>query len=118
METKKLKYPEWCPYCMYKNADSDTCTSCYSPHHTEEPDEYYPAEITTQSSPNSYYDAGGISTIEVIRAKLTPEQYKGYCLGNVIKYALRMEHKGSPESDSKKLWDYAGWLSNHYQSEK
>lgn len=34
----------------------------------------------------TYYDAGGIETLDVIKAKLTPEQYHGYLLGNVIKY--------------------------------
>ena len=41
----------------------------------------------------SYYDAGNISTMDVIRAKLTPEQYKGFLLGNVMKYSLRLNFK-------------------------
>lgn len=35
---------------------------------------------------SSYYDAGGIETLDVIKAKLTPEQYQGYLQGNAIKY--------------------------------
>ncbi len=66
---------------------------------------------------DNYYDIGDISTINVIRAKLTPEQYKGFCLGNVIKYALRLEHKGAAEKDVKKLFDYAEWLKNHYHAQ-
>lgn len=42
---------------------------------------------------STYYDAGGIETLEVIRAKLTPEQYTGYCLGNTIKYICRANFK-------------------------
>lgn len=36
-----------------------------------------------------YYNKGGIETIDFIKAKLTEEQYIGFCLGNVIKYASR-----------------------------
>lgn len=36
-----------------------------------------------------YYNKGGIETIDFIKAKLTEEQYVGFCLGNVIKYASR-----------------------------
>lgn len=63
------------------------------------------------TDPNStHYDAGGIETIDVIKAKLTPEQFRGYCLGNVIKYGCRLNHKGSAERDAEKLSIYAEWL--------
>lgn len=52
---------------------------------------------------STYYDAGGIEVIDVIKAKLTPEQYRGYLLGTAIKYALRMNFKESLERDSEKL---------------
>jgi len=61
-------------------------------------------------SKSRYYDVGGIEVIEIIKAKLTPEQYRGYLLGNVIKYASRLEHKGSAKRDSEKLNMYAAWL--------
>ena len=40
-----------------------------------------------------YYDAGGISNIDVIKAKLTEEQFYGYCLGNCLKYMMRCNWK-------------------------
>jgi len=46
---------------------------------------------------SSYYDVGGIETIEVIKAKLTPEQFQGYLLGNIIKYSCRANFK-NPDS--------------------
>lgn len=58
-----------------------------------------------------YYDAGGIETIEIIRAKLTPEQFRGYLLGNLLKYACRMNFKGCPGRDAEKAGQYAGWLT-------
>lgn len=44
--------------------------------------------------PNSvYYDAGGIETMEVIKAKLSDEQFTGFCLGNALKYLCRCNFK-------------------------
>ena len=63
---------------------------------------------------SDHYDAGGIGAIDVLRAKLTPEQYQGFLLGNVIKYALRLNHKGQAKEDSNKLAKYAVWLNEDY----
>ena len=55
---------------------------------------------------STYYDAGGIETIEVIKAKLTPEQYRGFCHGNALKYLMRAEHKEDPMRDFEKAHYY------------
>jgi hypothetical protein len=59
---------------------------------------------------STYYDVGGIETIDIIRAKLTEEQWRGYCLGNAIKYACRYNHKGTPERDAEKAANYMTWI--------
>jgi len=59
---------------------------------------------------STYYDAGGIETIDIIRAKLTEEQFKGYVLGNLIKYACRLNFKGQAERDVEKIFNYADWM--------
>ena len=56
------------------------------------------------------YDQGGIKTIDVIKAKLTPEQFEGYLLGNIIKYTCRLNWKGSAERDVEKIGNYAKQL--------
>ena len=56
---------------------------------------------------SSYYDVGGIETIDVMKAKMTPEQYEGYLLGNIIKYSSRCNHKGTKERDIEKIYVYA-----------
>lgn len=61
---------------------------------------------------STYYDAGGIETLDVIKAKLTPDQYRGYLLGNVIKYSCRLNFKGSDERDAEKCSVYASELAN------
>lgn len=61
---------------------------------------------------SSYYDAGGIEVLDIIKAKLTSEQFKGYLLGNAMKYQLRMMHKTprNPIRDAEKAANYSKWL--------
>lgn len=56
---------------------------------------------------STYYDAGGIEVMTIIKAKLTPEQFKGFLLGNIMKYSLRLNHKGQPLRDCEKIWNYS-----------
>ena len=51
-----------------------------------------------------HYTAGGIECIDAIRAALTPEEFRGFCKGNAIKYVWRERHKGQEESVEKALW--------------
>jgi hypothetical protein len=51
-----------------------------------------------------HYTQGGIECIEAIEAALTPEEFRGYCKGNVIKYVWREKHKGVNESLLKAIW--------------
>lgn len=57
-----------------------------------------------------HYKTGGVETIDYLRAKLTPEEFLGFCKGNVIKYASRAAHKGGLEDYEKASW-YACWLA-------
>ncbi len=68
----------------------------------------------------TYYDAGGIETIDIIKAKLTPEQYQGYLLGNAIKYQCRMMWKHTPRErkrDAEKAANYTQWLMDEMPEE-
>ena len=58
----------------------------------------------------SYYDAGGMETIEIIRAKLTPEQFNGFLLGNALKYLCRYNFKVTPKRDAEKALVYTKML--------
>jgi hypothetical protein len=53
---------------------------------------------------------GSVECIEAIRAALTPEEFRGYCKGNVLKYVWREQHKGGVESLRKAEW-YLRWLT-------
>ncbi len=57
----------------------------------------------------SHYTFGDIEVIDYIRDKLTPEEFQGYCNGNVMKYISRWRHKGGSE-DLKKARVYLNWM--------
>ena len=59
----------------------------------------------------AHYMQGGIETIDFIEAKLTPEEFRGYLKGNVLKYASRMGNKGSMQLDAGK----AAWYANRLE---
>ena len=67
---------------------------------------------------STYYDAGGIETLDIIKAKLTPEQYQGYLLGNALKYQCRLMHKSEGGSgrkrDAEKASNYSKWLTETF----
>lgn len=66
---------------------------------------------------SAYYDHGGIETIDIIKAKLTPEQYKGYLLGTQIRYACRLNWKENPGRDAEKMSHYAKWLTEFFEEQ-
>ena len=57
------------------------------------------------SSPD-HYNQGDIEAIDAIQAALTPEEFRGFCKGNVMKYLWRSQHKGAKIQDEKKAQWY------------
>lgn len=56
------------------------------------------------NSPPHYTD-GGIEAIDYIAAKLGPDGFRSYCVGNALKYISRAGKKGSTKEDlSKAIW--------------
>lgn len=51
------------------------------------------------------YRHGDVECITAIRAALTPEEFRGFCKGNVLKYVWRERHKGG-DTDLAKAVDY------------
>lgn len=56
-----------------------------------------------------HYCQGGIECIKAIEASMTPEEFQGYCKGNVMKYIWRFREKNGLE-DLKKAQVYLGWM--------
>ena len=61
-----------------------------------------------------HYTEGKIECIEYIEDKLTPEEYRGYIKGNVLKYITREKHKNGDEDIRKAKW-YLDRLANRLE---
>tara|TARA_R110002012_G_scaffold95402_1_gene230648 strand:- start:26 stop:394 length:369 start_codon:yes stop_codon:yes gene_type:complete len=78
------------------NSNDDVCTS-------------HLAERTDVINNPPHYTKG-IETIDIIRAKLTDQEYKGYLKGTIMKYNTRLGLKGTEQdeiNDSGKMRWYA-----------
>lgn len=61
--------------------------------------------MSDQINHPEHYRQGDIECIDAIEAALTPEEFRGYCKGNVIKYTWRERHKGRSVEDLRKsMW--------------
>ena len=58
----------------------------------------------------AHYLACPIQPIELMQYTLTKEELIGFLKGNIIKYTLRANHKGTPEKDKAKALQYKKWL--------
>jgi hypothetical protein len=52
----------------------------------------------------SHYNEGKIECIEYIESCMTPEEYRGFIKGNVLKYITREKHKNGDEDIRKAKW--------------
>ncbi|WZP35136.1 nucleotide kinase [Enterococcus phage vB_Efs19_KEN07] len=57
----------------------------------------------------SHYTVNGIQPIQIMKANMTKEEYRGFLEGNILKYPLRYKHKNGLE-DLKKAKTYLTWL--------
>jgi hypothetical protein len=62
-----------------------------------------------------HYRQGEIECIDAIQAALTAEEFRGFCKGNLMKYAWRERHKGGNESLMKAQWYLARLLGTMSQ---
>lgn len=51
-----------------------------------------------------HYTSGKIEVIKIMEDQLTPEEYRGYIKGQVIKYITRERHKNGLEDLKKARW--------------
>lgn len=61
-----------------------------------------------------HYTCGGMEAIDVIQAKLTDEQFLGYCVANALKYLMRQNYKGKQQEDIKKASWYLSRLVDSF----
>jgi len=57
-------------------------------------------------NPKHYQLIEGIESIDIIARSMTIEQFKGFCIGNILKYRIRAGKKDSLEQDIAKADQY------------
>lgn len=62
-----------------------------------------------------YYASGNLECIDWIEAELTPEEFRGYLKGTVMKYLWRHENKENPVMDLGKAGWYINKLKEHFE---
>jgi len=60
--------------------------------------------MTDEVNHPEHYTSGAIECIDAIEAALTPEEFRGYCKGNALKYVWRERMKGGEQSIDKAAW--------------
>ena len=68
-----------------------------------------PEKIDNVNNPSHYQGRYGMQSIDALRNFMTPEQLKGFYLGNALKYQLRFQKKNGLE-DLKKARKNLDWL--------
>lgn len=72
-----------------------------SPERVENEEENVHADMVNDPP---HYKQGDVECIDAIKAALTPDEWRGYCKGNALKYIWRERHKGGDESLQKAIW--------------
>ena len=60
--------------------------------------------------PVDHYNRGVIQPIDFMESHFTPDEYRGYLKGQIIKYISRYRYKGTPLADLTKAQTYLAWL--------
>lgn len=84
--------------------DAAKKTSQNIKHDVDEMMEMIPDKTEDIINNPKHYTAGGIETTDYIQAKLTPEQFEGFCIGTVIQYLSRYRLKGGIIDIKKAVW--------------
>lgn len=69
-------------------------------------------EIEKNVNHPSHYQ-GSIECIDYLKDKLSPDQFKGFCIGNSLKYLSRLGKKDNELQDIKKANWYLDCLINY-----
>lgn len=62
-----------------------------------------------------HYTINGVEAIDVIQAKLSEDQFLGYCVANALKYLMRQNYKGKQQEDIKKACWYLNRLVDSFE---
>ena len=62
------------------------------------------ANLAPDNTNPDHYKRGGTETIDYLRAKMSEEEFKGFCRGNALKYISRAPDKNGDEDYRKAIW--------------
>lgn len=103
LETDAI-WSSWAPTAKWKFKQMKYCPMCgYPAVKTVDIDKVKQAIRTM--SPERRYSHGSVECIDAIKAALSPEEWRGFVKGNVLKYVWREQYKGS-DCDLEKARDY------------
>lgn len=68
-----------------------------------------------KTKPYEHYARLSPQPIEYMRQAMPQAEFRGFCRGNIIKYACRMGFKDSFSTCAKKIEDYARWIRQSEQ---
>lgn len=74
-------------------------------------------EVVSSAVSPDHYKQGGLELVDIWKAKLSTEEFKGLCKGNVLKYVIRADQKNGLE-DYKKAAVYLKWLIEILEEQK
>ena len=61
----------------------------------------------------SHYDMRGANTIEILASAMTEAEWRGFCLGNTLKYRIRAGKKDNLQQDIDKANNYERLYEKH-----
>ncbi|MDB2618435.1 DUF3310 domain-containing protein [bacterium] len=86
-----------------------------SKHHHLSLNDATPEDWDRVSKPKHYASNNtqypDLECIDAIKASMSPEEFRGYLKGNLIKYTWRYSEKDRPKEDLAKAQVYLGWLT-------
>ena len=87
---------KWVPECVLEPAEEEAAV-------------LPPDEGTADAQ--EHYKKAAMQPLQVMQTILSPEQFKGFLLGNVVKYLMRADFKGQTGADYGKARQYYYWYS-------
>lgn len=64
--------------------------------------------------PHNHYSSCKVQPLEIMSNDFTPEEYRGFLKGNILKYLLRLGKKDPIEQELSKIKTYVGLLEDSY----
>lgn len=106
--TPKVSRQSCAEYYETHNVDGTLKASIRKSNNSEKPN-----SSDAVNKPSHYQFFEGVEVIEIIASSMTREQFKGYCLGNRIKYRLRAGNKDKLEQEIAKSDKYVELYDEH-----